>query len=107
MNYADKNESQIESRLEMLSYALCYENNYLNYNLIGKDELEKYIFFISDQNYEIELKIKKDFYITLLKTEDMANKFIDKDKERFFWETYSDFVYGYCLKISKELLSIA
>jgi len=55
---------------------------------------------------EIELKIKKDFYITILKSEDMANKFLD-DKEKFFWETFSDFIYGYCLRIGKELLSIS
>lgn len=103
-NYADKND-QTETKLEMLSYALCYDKNYLNFNLINKDKLEEYILNIVSQNLEIELKIRKDFYIAFLKSEDMAKKFLDEEK--LFWETFSDFIYGYCLRIGKELLSIS
>jgi len=100
MKYAEEDDKEDLNRLELLSYALCYDENYSNYYLLQKRELEDNLFNIVGQSAIIEIKIKTDFYRTLCKSEEIGQKFIDKNKEQYYWETFSDFIYGYCLRIS-------
>jgi hypothetical protein len=100
MKYADKNDEEELCRLELLSYALCYDENYSNYYLLQKAELEDTLFGVVGQSAIIEINIKTDFYRTLCKSDEIGQKFIDKNREQYFWETFSDFIYGYCLRIS-------
>jgi hypothetical protein len=105
-NYTENNDNQSGSKLEKLSHALCYDNNYLKYNLIDKHILDKYLTNIVGQNWEIELKIKEDLFTKLYQSKGTAQKIIDKEKRAILLETFSDFIYGYSLRISSVSLSI-
>ena len=98
--YSESDLATPSSRWETFCVALRWKDKFLDYALLGRDELVAFMTSIIGQSATQTLAVMREAFVTIYNSKKMEKL---ATRERAEIEATKDFLFGYCLKLSESI----